>query len=246
MIETTESPIDKFYQNESSNSESVASNAIENQQNDSGSSLNSTTRSSESENVIDQMIMQKSCNEELSAFIKHYFSTNRVPFQPTQQSMAPIAQQQKENEIKKPKKSFLICDILGLNYTEEKNKTELIKSSQTSAYDTAISTTASNFLLNFNYSNLVSNLMTNNNKRNKRSDDEYEDENRKSKEIVASSTTTSSINNSKKFKLEEKQPTITKRKEEQNQEIGTTKPLVPNLFPAWVYCTRYSDRPSAG
>ena len=160
MIETTESSIiDKsmYYQNEYSNSSnnSVASNdQIHN---------DSTTRSNDS-SVDHQLTIQqqKSCNEELSAFIKHYFSSNN-------KTITQITPQQE-----RPKKSFLICDILGLNYddenktisTESNKKIESIKSKST--FDEA-SSSASNFLLNFNYSNLLPNLINNtasNNKRN--------------------------------------------------------------------------------
>jgi hypothetical protein len=234
MIETTESSvIDKsvYYQNEysnCSNSNSVASN--DQIHNDSTLSLNSTTRSNDSS--IEQQQHQRSCNEELSAFIKHYFSSSN------KNQIIPPQQQEK------PKKSFLICDILGLNYDEE-NKTSnesnnKIDSSKFNSID-EVSTAASNFLLNFNYSSLVTNLNKNTSsnikRNNKRSGDEYEQENLKSIEITTTKKATASVSSSKKLKLDDKI---------KSEKQVNTKPIIPSLFPAWVYCTRYSDRPSAG
>ena len=214
MLETASTP---YYQNEYSNSSNTSN--INEIQNDTNSSLNSSQNKSELIIKDTETLAQKgsSPNDELSAFIKHYFS-NQALFQA-----------QVEIENKKPKKSFLICDILGLNYDKE---TEIPKS-EPSPPPIQQTSNAANFLLNLNYSNLVTTLI--NNKRHAKASDEEYCEQVQLKE---------SNSNNKKMKMDdEEQQDHTLKQQKKGKE---SKPLVPNLWPAWVYCTRYSDRPSAG
>lgn len=227
--------------------------------------------------LIDDTNENYNNSNDLSVLIRKFFTH--------QHELQNITKRLNENDCnKKPKKSFLISDILGIEGNNDvstsisnMNNCASAVAAAAAAATLAAATSAlhkhqqqqqhhQNFIHQsvnlqavnnqnlyknqlLNYSNLLNasnNLINSNNKR--LNVDTMDNEN----------------NKNKKFKQDKnchKQPTIKIPKQEVQTSPSTPAPetstptsstpkknekLPPNLWPAWVYCTRYSDRPSAG
>ncbi|CAF0808219.1 unnamed protein product [Brachionus calyciflorus] len=176
-----------------------------------------------------------------------------------------------ENKIdsNKPKSSFFISDILGLESAPKPVESNKI---QTNLVEQLIQNYQQQLQKTFDIYRLINSTPNQSEKLPNNSNNKHE---KKSDEVVVGSSGGSSASilssleklaksqlneaatpvsiitspKPKKIEVQKKLVENVKKSEESETSVVTDKKIDttnPTLFPAWVYCTRYSDRPSAG